>query len=308
MKILLLALLLGAPGDRELIDRIVAVVNEEIITLSELETAAKPFLAQNNTEARKKALFKDVLDQLINDRLLSQQIKSAKLTVTEDEVERAIKDILKQNKITEAQLRQAIEGRNMSYGQYREDIKSQLIRLKIVDMKVRSRVVIPERDIKSDYEDLVKDEKPKTMVSIRHIFFRWSKETPAEERARIVQKAEDAKSRILKGEKFEAVAKELSQSPTAERGGDLGENSESDLLPALAKGIKSVEVGKLSAPIKTDHGVHIVRVEKRYQQKATTYAQVRDKLYQQLYQREVERQMKVWLDDLRGQSAITIRL
>src|SRR5688572_33396760 len=101
MNALMLALLaLGAFGERELIDRVAAVVNEEVITMSEVESAAKPFLEQNPTEEQRKALFNDVLEQLISERLLSQQIKEANITVSDADVEAAVEDILKRNKIT----------------------------------------------------------------------------------------------------------------------------------------------------------------------------------------------------------------
>src|SRR5205823_8851930 len=105
-------------------------------------------VAQQNTEEKKKALYKDVLDQLINEQLLSQQVAEAKISVSDEEVERAIKDIIKQNNINEDELRQAIEQRGLSMGQYREDLKRQLVRLKIVDLKVRSRVIVPDAEVK----------------------------------------------------------------------------------------------------------------------------------------------------------------
>ncbi len=304
---LVATLAVGAPSDRELLDRIVAVVNDEVITLSEVEASAKPYMQHNEGEERKKLLFKDILDQLISERLLAQEIKQAKITVSDEEVSRAVQDILRQNRISEEQLKQAIESRGMSMGQYREDLKSQLVRLKLIDMKVRSRVVIPEADIKAEYDQRTKDDEQEELVHIRHIFFKWGENATEAEKAAIRDKAVAARKQALAGD-FEAVAKELSEGPTRNNGGDLGELSGKQLLPELKVALEGVEPGTITNPIDTDNGVHVVYLVGRRFKKPTSYAELRDRIYQELYQRRVEEQTKVWLEELRGQSAVRVLL
>lgn len=298
----------GAPSSRQLVDRIVAVVNDELITLSDVESAAKPYLAQNDTEEKRKALYRDMLEQLIDDRLVSQQVVEAKITVSDDEIDRAIKDILKQNNINDDELKQAIEQRGMSMGQYREELRRQLTRLKIVDMKVRSRVTVPDSEVKAEYERQMSQEKREELVALRHLFFRWGDASDQAERDRILKKATASRERIMKGEDFAAVAKEVSEGPTAAQGGDLGEVSKKGLLPELAKAIQTMQVGEVSAPIPTTNGVHVVKLEARRSKEPQAFADVRNQIYQKLYQAEVERQMKLWVEELKSQSAIDIRL
>ena len=294
----------AADDDRELVDRIVAVVNDEVIIASELDETAEQLKTANLGSGEPK----QVLEQLINEKLMQQQIQQANINITEDEVSRAIQDILRTNKITEADLQAAIEARGMSMGQYREDLKSQLIRLKLIDAKVRSRVVIPEAEIKAEYERQTRDESKDELVRIRHIFFRWGESPDPAERARVLQAARDAKQRVVDGETFADVAKEISQGPTAGSGGDLGEMSRQQMLPELAKGIQNLKVGELTEPLETESGVHVVLLEERREKAATSYAEARSKIYQSLYQREVEAQMQVWLEELRKQAAVSIRL
>lgn len=304
-----LVLAAGAPsGQRQLVDKIAAIVNEDIITLSDVERAAKPFLAQNDTEEKRKALFHDVLDQLISEQLISQQVTEAKIAVNDEEVERAIKDIVRQNNITEDELRQAVETRGMSMGQYREDLKRQLVRLKIVDLKVRARAVVPDSDVKAEYDRSVSQEKREEILSLRHLFFRWGESPDPAERARVLAAARAGRERLLKGEDFATVAKEISQGPTASTGGDLGEVSKKGLLPELAKAIQTLEPGQISEPIETTNGIHVVRIEARRVKEAQPFAEARAQIYQKLYQQEVERQMKLWVDELRANSTISVRL
>ncbi len=307
-SVIIALLLAAAPGDRVLVDRIAAVVNDEVITLSEVKTAAKSFVKDGDSTDRQQMLHKDILEQLINERLLTQQISEAKITVSEDEIERAMKDILRQNKITKEQLGEAIRARGMSMGQYLQDLESQLIRLKLVDMKVRSRVVIPESDIKAEFEDRTRGQAKEEILTIRHIFFRWGDNPADDEKARVFKRAIEARAQVVSGSKFEDVAKALSEGPTAAQGGSLGDLSRKGLLPELDRALISVKPGDMTPPVETSNGVHVVLLEQRGFKDPVPYSQLRDEIYQQLYQQRVEEQMKVWLDELRSASAVDVRL
>lgn len=283
-----------------LVDRIVAVVNDDVIVASELDRRAEA--------AAGSLTKKQVLEQLINEQLMAQQIKEANIDVTDEEIRRAIADILRTNNITEAELVAAIEARGMTMDRYKVDLKSQLIRLKLIDQKVRSRVVIPESEIRAEYERKTRDESKEELINIRHIFLRWGSGANAKTRAQVTADAAAAKKRIENGEPFAEVAKAISQGPTASSGGDLGEMNRQQMIPELAKGIEGLEKGQLSDPIETDTGVHVVLLEGKRYKASATFAQSRNKIYQELYQREVEAQMDVWLDELRKQAAVTIRL
>lgn len=304
---LLLALTLGAE-ERELVDRIVAIVNDDVVTWSELQQAVGPFLERAGPEKQREQLTKDALDQLIADRLLNQQVAEAQITVEDDEVERAIEDICRQNNISREQLQQAVETRGLSMGQYKEDLKLQLVRLKLIDMKVRSRVVVPESDIRQEYDAEAALETREEMVQIRHLFFRYGDDSSAADQAKVMERAKAARDRVVKGESFAEVAKDQSEGPTAASGGDLGEMARGSLLPELAKALEGMKEGQLSQPIVTPNGIHVVLLEGRRQKAPEGYEAKKNKIYQRLYQQEVDRQMRVWIDELRSQAAVELRL
>lgn len=304
LTLLALSLALTAqPQPRQLVDRIVAVVNDDVILKSELDDAVEKMTA---AFGNRKPDLTQVLESLIAERLMLQQLAEAKIEVDDDQVSRAIQDILRQNKLTEAELQTAIESRGMSMNQYREDVRAQLVRLKLIDMKVRSRVVIPEAEIKAEFERRTRDDAREELVRIRHIFLRWGESPDPTERDRVLAAAQAAKQRVEAGEAFEAVAKEISQGPTASTGGDLGEMSVDGMLPELARGIKGLPPGEITDPIETGSGVHVVQVENRRQKSGQSYEQARTPIYNEMYQREVEAQMKVWLEELRDQAAVTV--
>ena len=121
-------------------------------------------------------------------------------------------------------------------------------------MKVRSRVVIPEADIKAEYERRTKDEKEEELVRIRHIFLRWADDAAPDVKEAVRAKAREAKSRAEQ-EGFDVVAKAISEGPTAKNGGDLGELSGKGLLPELKAALKDVAPGTVTDPIDTANGV-----------------------------------------------------
>lgn len=305
--VLSLLLAIAAQGDRELVDRIVAVVNEDVILLSELKAASARFIDANATPERRKQVLDATMDNLIADKLMSQQVTEAKITVTSEDVDRAIQDILRQNEITMKDLEDAIDGRGMKMSKYRSDLESQIVRLKLVDLKVRSRVVVAEADIQAEYKRMTSAESREELLTLRHLFFRWGESPDPEEKTRVLTRADAGRARILKGEDFAVVAKEVSEGPTASSGGGLGELTRSGLLPELARAVSGLQVMQLSTPIETQNGVHVLRVDKIRKKDAPSYESQRNAIYQRMYQVEVERQMKVWIDELRAQSAIDVR-
>jgi len=286
-----------------LVDRIAAIVNDDVITLSEVRAAAEPMEDPDSSEAERERLYRDVLDDLIADRLLEQQVRESEIQITEADLERAIQDILNQNNISEAELRQALAARNMSMSQYREDLRSQLRRLKVINQNVRSKISISDADVEDAYQRRVRDEEKKEFVEISHIYIPFD-DAPEQTRAAAVA----ARERVLAGESFEAVARDVSKGPTASSGGSLGEVAVEGLLPGLADAVASMSVGDISSPVEAGPGLHVVRLEDRRFEAGTKIEQVAPQLREELYQREMQKQMELWLDELESESTVDRRL
>jgi len=302
MMVAALALAVSA-GPGILVDRIAAVVNDDVITLSEVRAAAKPLEQSDQSEADRTRLYNDVLDDLIADRLLQQQIRESEVEVTEADLDRAVQDILRQNGISEMQLEQALTARDMSLSQYREDLRDQLQRLKVIDRNVRSKINISETDVEEEYQRQIRDEEKQELVTISHIYLPMAGDATS-----ALAAANAARERVLAGEAFEAVAKDVSQGPTAKEGGSLGELAVAGLLPGLAAAVAPLEPGELSPPVEAGPGFHVVRLEARRLQGSTSFEELAPKLREELYQREMEKQMDLWLDELQAKAAIDRRL
>ncbi|MBI2375981.1 MAG: peptidylprolyl isomerase [Deltaproteobacteria bacterium] len=304
MSLVLVALALVAEPARTLVDRVVAVVDDDVITYSELDSAARALISNPDDTAKNDQIRKDVLDQLIADRLLEAQLREAKIDVSEEDVERAIDDIARQNQLSRVELEEAVRSRGMSLSQYRHDLEKQLERLKLIDLKVRSKVVIAEADQKAEYERRVGSERDE-LVEIHHLFFRSN---DASERDRALERANAARARVVGGESFEAVAREVSEGPTAATGGGLGEMSRSSLLPELLRAIQKLSPDEISPPVVTDNGVHVVKLDAVKKKEPPSFESLRGQIYQMLYQREVERQMREWVEELRSLASVKVKL
>lgn len=302
----LLTLAPAAPEDRVLLDKIVASVNGDIITLGELEVAAAPFQRPGQD---RKALLNDVIEQLVNDKLVDQQVTEAKISVSDPEIEAAIKDILRTNSLTEQQLMEALAARGMSMKAYKSDVKDQLVRLKLVDMKVRSKVVIPEDDLRAEYEIRTRGDVPMAKVRLSHFFLRFEKDADEASKDRVLARAAALRTRVTDGgEDFAEVARSDSEGPTASKGGTMGDFEEATLFPEFAKALKTMEAGDISAPLLTPSGIHVLRLEKRWMERAQSFDDLRNQIYQELFGKRVDEQMKLWIGELRRSSDVEIKL
>jgi parvulin-like peptidyl-prolyl isomerase len=146
------------------------------------------------------------------------------------------------------------------------------------------------------------------VIKLRHLFFRWGESPDKEERLRVLARANAARAQVAGGEDFGAVAAAVSDGPTAQSGGELGELSRSELLPELSKAAAGLKVMEVSGPIETPNGVHIIRIDAARKKEPPTYEKMRNEIYQQLYQAEVEKQMASWIEELKAQAAIERRM
>jgi len=196
----------------------------------------------------------------------------------------------------------------MSWEKYRSDLEQQIVRLKLIDLKVRSRVNVPDSEIRAAYDAEISRESAENIITLRHLFFRWGESPDPNERTRVLQVAKEGQKRLQAGEDFAKVAKEISEGPTATSGGGLGDLEASSLLPELARAARTLKPMDISSPIETQNGVHVIQIQKIAKKAPPAYEQRRNAIYQQLYQSEVERQMNLWVEELKRKSVIDTRL
>lgn len=306
-SLLVVALLLaslGSSATADVVERVVATVNDEAIFLSDLRKRAVPFLPQvaeapTETErmARLKQLYDELLDYLIDEQLVRQIATTSGIRVTEADVDNAIENLRLQNNMTEEQFDQALASQGLSKALYRRELKKQLIRLKVMNERVRSRVNVTEEEVRARYEQRAREQGSEIRLRVSHLMF------PVDDDASVTEvaatRAEAAEVRqTLTPENFKERARELG-------GGELGWVAQGDLPEELGDALASLATGEISQPIRGGSGFHVFFLEDR---KAgadfPSYDEMKQELYREMLDDAMARQEKIFLQEMRRKAVI----
>jgi len=308
-----LTLLTGAAQAR-VVEKIAAVVGDSIILGSEIEEKAAPLLAEvarmpeaAKRAARAAALRREVLERLIDDELILQQAAELKLTVTSEQVDSSIEEIKRQNNIDDDQLREALRAQGMSMAAYRADLKKQLLRFRVINIAVGSRVTISDDDVKTYYDRHMKD-GANVQVRASHIFIAIPENADPAVVAEKQAQAKKLLDRALAGEDFAKLAREASDDPaTRAEGGDLGYFGKDMLPKAIEEMVFAMKVGEVRGPVRADRGFHVIKLIDRKTKDPKPLDEVKDDVRMQLRQKEMERQTKSYLAELRKKTLVDVR-
>ena len=310
------ALLASAAAHAELVDKVAAVVNDDIIALSEVEKRAAPELARANadrdpqqrSELRKKAI-QNALDQLIAEKLMEKEMDELGISVTEQEVDLGIEDVRKQNNLEAEQFEQALRGEGYTMKDYRDFMRKHLRRLKLVNLKVRSKVKISEKDLRAAYDQWARLEQSDPEIHARHILVKVEPNASPEQVAKAEEKAKALAAEARKpGVDFAELAKKKSDGPSAAEGGDLGTFRRGMMVPEFDKVAFSLPVGGVSDPVRTRFGWHVIKVEERRSVGVKSFEEMKDQLQEKLAREQMEKYTDQYVRELRQQAAVEVRI
>lgn len=298
----------------EVVDRIVATVNDEIVLLYDLDQTIKPYVDRIKTsnysyEKERQMLFKireDALNMLIERKLADQEIKRYKISVSPQEINNAIERMKKTRLITDEELRRELSRRGLTLEKYRNQIKEQILREKLISREVKSKIVITSEDIQAYYQNHQDEYSGKKKYHLRNIIMKVPGDADEAEKSRILKKIEAVLDKLKQGEPFDKLARIYSDSPVASEGGDLGLFEIKDLSPQLQEAIKLLEEGDYTPVLDTDQGYQILYIQKIQKFPGKTLEEANSEISQKLYQDNVNRKYASWLKDLKSRSHIKI--
>jgi peptidyl-prolyl cis-trans isomerase SurA len=301
----------------QVVNRIVAVINGEMICLSELQKwsslytrevdRSNPTMSENE---KLKAAQEKILDQLINQKLLDQEAKRLKIEVSKKEIDQAIEDVQKRNSFSRRELLNALKHEGLTLDTYREQIAQEIKKVRLVEYEIKSKLNITEDAIKDYYIKNMAKPEIREGVRIQQIFLAIPQQANEEKIVEVKALGKGILSSLEKGEDFGMLAQQFSQDPSAQAGGDLGFFKKGELLPILEETVYRLKEGEVSPLIQSQAGFHIVRVlEKREGDvKLDGWMKSRDQIKSILYQKESERMFEQWLKNLREKAFIEIKL
>jgi peptidyl-prolyl cis-trans isomerase SurA len=285
------------------VGRVVAVVNDEVVTEAQLEKA----IAAHARNAGQKGQATDrsrILDRLINERLMGQLTDRSSVKVTEDDLARAIANVLQQSGMTIDQLRAEIASKGMSYEDYKHEMESQIKRIKFVNQVIGPQVKISDQDLRDYYARNQERFRGTSRAHIAQIFLPFEGITTEAEAEALKHLALSISAKGGTG--FREMARQHSKGPAAENGGDLGVVELKDLPPAVAGAVRIMKVGEVSPPIPTENGLMIVKLISLPEMSASDFEDARDSIYSALYERRIEETLDSYLQRERQRAYIEI--
>lgn len=311
----LLSLLSGTPAAHgELVDRIVAIVNDEAITLSELNGSFEPYAKQIRNalygpQEERRMLSKvrqDILDKMINQKLTDQESKRLGISVHESEVEQSIEQIKREHDFTEEELKRSLAAEGYTLDEYRERIKEQMLRIKLINIEVKSKVAITEEDIRNYYEDHKSAYGGTKQYHLRTILIRMPSWQTTNHRAEVLKRLEEVVDKLKTGAAFDELARQYSEDVSGKAGGDLGWFSIEELSPEFRETLRGMKAGQISPALQTPQGYQVVMLEEIKDSPGKTLKEVRIEIQEKIYREVVEEKYKTWLQALRERSYVKV--
>jgi parvulin-like peptidyl-prolyl isomerase len=302
-------------ADARVVEKIAAVVGDDLILDSEVREAAEPAMVeissitdQAQRAVRAQALTREVLERLIDDQLILQQATELKLSVTSEEIDRSIEQVKKEQNLNDNQLREALRAQGMSMTAYRQSMRRQILHYHVLRMAVGGKITVTDGDVQSYYDRNLRS-GANVQVRASHIFI----VIPEGADNAVVLEKQQAATKLLDrakaGEDFAKLAKEFSEDAnTRNSGGDLDWFGRGILPKPIEELVFSMRVGEVQGPVRAERGFHVIKLVDRNTKQAKPLSEVKEQLRAQLHQKEMERQTRNYLGELRKKTLVDIRM
>jgi peptidyl-prolyl cis-trans isomerase SurA len=303
-------------GKGQVVEEIIARVNNSVITLSDYQKAAaalKEEVPQDCTgctdqrikdmfEEREKGLLRDLIDQ----QLLIQKAKDLDIAVETELVKKLDEIRLQYNLGSMEELEKTVEQQGISWEDYKSKLRDTLLTQELMRREVGSRIIIGHDDVAKYYEEHKTEFNRPEQVVLEEIFLDTQGKTPAQI-AEAQKKAEDLLARLKKGEDFETLAKRNSEGQTAKQGGQLGVYERGQLSKEIEDVVFSLKKGELSGVIQTKTGFEILKVYGHNAAGLQPLDKVEGEITNRIYQARVDPALRDYLAELREESYITVK-
>ncbi len=261
-----------APSKVILLDRIVAVVNDEVVTRRDLDDRLKVVVAQLQQQGTplpaRDALEKQVLERLIFNLVQLQYAKETGLRIDDATLEKSISRIAEDNKITLQQMRNTLEKDGVSFVKFREDIRDEIVMVRLREREVENKIQITDGEI----DNFLASQQPQAgkveEYNLAHILVRVPEQASPERLQERRARAEQALAQIRGGADFRQVAASFSDAPDAVQGGAMGWRELARLPGIFAETVKDLRPGEVSSVLRSPNGFHVIRVNDRRGQDA----------------------------------------
>jgi parvulin-like peptidyl-prolyl isomerase len=305
-----------APAKKKIaVERVAAVVNDSIILESEVVQRAAPDMSALDSvedprqrQRQWQKILQTTADEMIAEELMQQAAEENKLEVSAEEVEKAIADVKRTNKLTDKQLEQALAAQGFSIPEYKKDLRKQILRLRAQNVLVRPRVAITDDEVKAQYEKIAGTSASTVEVKLRHILIALPDDASEDAQKEARRKAGDLVSRARAGEDFAKLAASSDDADSKQKGGEIGWYKRGDLPAEWEEALFTMNAGEIRGPLRGPRGMHVFQVMETKKDPVKGFDEVKEELRNQLYGEELEKQTKVWLEELRKKAHVEVKI
>ncbi len=307
----------GAPaGADEIVERIVAVVNNDIITYLDVQKEMAPYAEQikavgYDPEKEQQMLYRvrsDVVEKMVEQKIIDQEIKRYKITVSDQDIDNDIEQIKKSKLWTDEEFRKALEYEGLTVESYREKLKKQSLRARLLNTIVKANIVITKEDIAAYYESNIEKYQGELKYHLRNIIMRVLEDAGTDGKRSVLEKMENIHGALENGASFESLARQYSESVLAKNGGDLGILAYKDFSSQLKEALEGLAIGEYTPVLDTDQGYQIFYIENILKENEMSLEEVYSEIESILYKELSEKAFTDWLKTLREASHIKIIL
>ena len=297
----------------EMVNSIAAIVSDDIVTNYEVDKELGLIIKDAERKApvspeTRKQMRANVLNMLIDKRLIQQKVKELNIQIGEEELRQAVEDVKKQNNLSQDAFVGALLNQGITFDQYKGQLKEQLERLRLMSMEVKAKILVSEREMLEYYDTNKAQYSEEESYHARHIFFKIPKNASAEEVKNAMARAVTVLADARNGKDFIELAKKSSDEATAVKdGGDLGLFKKGDMLPEIESAVIAMKQGEISELVSTPAGFHIIKLEEKIPAKAKPFAEVKAGIEEMLYKKKSEERFNQWATEMRKGASIEIK-
>ena len=292
------------PVSAEVVDKIVAIVNNDIITLVQLNKGTEIYRqkieASSYSDQEKNKMMEKIdlkiLNVMIDNSLTHQEAKKYRINVSENSIDKAIETMMQTRSLTKEELEKALKLEGLTIDEYRENIRKQMLQNKLINHAVKSKVIVMESDIKKYYQEHTEKYSANKKYHLRNILMN------DEDEIKKIRNNIDGKNSFI------TYAQNNSIAPNAEDGGDLGFFDIASFSDNIKKEISKLQKNQLTDVISTARGFQLFYVEDIVDQSGKAYDSAYDEIHKILYDKQMEKKFKTWLESLKTKAHIRIML
>lgn len=319
--------LLGVPGlgtvlepplaQAAVVERVVAVVADKAILLSDVQQRARPFQLQIYSNVPEGAsrnaaisqLYRQLVDRLVDEELQGREAVKANITVNAQEIQSAIERVAKQNEVTVEQLFEEAQKNGLSLTEYRSEIRRQLLDAKMLNLRVQGRMRISEDDMRGTYRRLQQEERRKLEFRAAWIRLQIPPGSGVEGASKVRETAAQLSARARAGADFADLARTYSSDPaTRQQGGLLAPMHPGELPAEVDAALIGMEVGEVTQPLRQGDAWLVLKLIERSASQIPEYEKAKPQLQNRVYSEKMETTRRQWLDSLRKRTHVDIRL